>query len=519
MAIDAPTQPAPNPTHESGRSRRRGGGWGKVIVLLLFGAGAVAVAYNLPRSGLPDRELAIPETHTVGPSDLEVTVTESGTLESADNTEIKCQVRGQNTITWVVESGTIVKKGEKLLQLDTLLIQEEIDRRTKLAQAARSVAERSRADVARAKIAIREYENGRFPSQLMSQEKDRAIAESNLLTAQNMLSHAKMMKESGYVSDLEVTEKQFAVDRARLNLDVTKNSISVLKQFTKREELATLDGNLAASQSRHDADLERSKADARRLEVAEEEFQQCVVRAEKDGIVIYPTAEEWKRAPEIEEGANVHKNQTLLLMPDLLKMQVKIGIHESIVNRVRKGISARVTLRGETLVGSVSAVSAAARPAGWWNGNAVKYNTIVRLPEVENLRPGMTAEVEVVLAQYQDVLTVPVSAVLETEQDFVCWVKAGDGVERRVLQLGDTNYSEVIVDSGLKAGDSVITNPLDSVAEAQDALARTLNRSLRLRDEAAKERSRVRAQLQRPQPAPNPGEFPPGGESAKGKQD
>ena len=60
-----------------------------------------------------------------------VSVTEQGTLESANNTEIKCRVRGDNTITFVIESGTQVEEGEILIQLETLAIEEEISERTK----------------------------------------------------------------------------------------------------------------------------------------------------------------------------------------------------------------------------------------------------------------------------------------------------------------------------------------------------------------------------------------------------
>ena len=45
-------------------------------------------------------------------------------------------------------------------------------------------------------------------------------------------------------------------------------------------------------------------------------------------MVIYPSAAAHKTTPDITEGATVRKDQVLLLMPDLDKMQVKVGIHE-----------------------------------------------------------------------------------------------------------------------------------------------------------------------------------------------
>ena len=95
-------------------------------------------------------------------------------------------------------------------------------------------------------------------------------------------------------------------------------------------------------------------------------------------------------------------------MPDLKHMQVKVGIHESMVEHLSIGMRAVVTLPEQQLEGSVSEVAAIAEPASWWTGNLVKYDTIVELPEFEGLRPGMSAEVEVFLAEHEDVMTVPV---------------------------------------------------------------------------------------------------------------
>ncbi|MCP4303224.1 MAG: hypothetical protein GY783_21795, partial [Gammaproteobacteria bacterium] len=128
-----------------------------------------------------------------------------------------------------------------------------------------------------------------------------------------------------------------------------------------------------------------------------EELEYCVVKAERSGMVLHPSAARWKNAPEIEEGATVHKDQILLLMPDLSQMQVKIGIHESIVDRIVPGLPARVTLPERTLDGEVASVASVTSPAGWWTGNVVKYDTVIKLPSGEDLKPGMSAEVEVIM--------------------------------------------------------------------------------------------------------------------------
>ena len=146
---------------------------------------------------------------------------------------------------------------------------------------------------------------------------------------------------------------------------------------------------------------------------AEEELRLCNIVAERAGLVIYPDSEDWENAPKIEEGGTVRKDQTLLLMPDLSQMQVKVGIHESVIDRMKTGMDARITLGGETVSGSVTYVASVAKPAAWWTGNVVKYDAIVSLPPKDGLRPGMSAEVEIVVARHQDVLTIPTNACIE----------------------------------------------------------------------------------------------------------
>lgn len=428
-----------------------------LLVFVLFICCATAVA--LIASAMSSQDIGPKLTYTITRNDLLVTVIEQGLLESAENTEIKCKVRGRNTVLWVIDSGTVVEPGDELVRLDTLFIEEQIDERTKYAHWSRSAAEHSKARVAAAELAVPEYEQGRYVSDLMKLEKDLVIAESHLQSCENLLSHARRMASSEYISQLEVEEKEFAVEQARLNLALKRTEIDVLKRFTQAEELQTLKGNLAATSATHEANAERAIADASRRDRALEEIQYCVVRAERAGLVIHPNAAQWESAP-IAEGATVHTDHVLLLMPDLSQMQVKVGINEAVIDRVKEGLSARVTLSDKTLDGTISSVASVTRPAGWWTGNEVKYDTFISLPSEAGLMPGMSAEVEVIIARYEDVLTIPVVAVVETGEGHFCWVKTAGGAQQRTLVLGDSNGIFTVVEKGLQEGDEVVLNPL-----------------------------------------------------------
>ena len=139
-----------------------------------------------------------------------------------------------------------------------------------------------------------------------------------------------------------------------MGVKVKETQIHVLKTYTRKMELESLNGNLAAARSKLRADKAGLEMELARRDRALEELKSCVIRADRPGLVIYPSAAAWKDAPDIDVGANVRKDQVLLLMPDLSKMQVKVGVHESMVDRVNVGLKTRVTLPDRVLEAKVS---------------------------------------------------------------------------------------------------------------------------------------------------------------------
>jgi len=440
--------------------KRASGGWGKPAWLVIALVSVCALAFAMIPDAASSQDSGPKLTHTVMRGDLIVTVMEQGALESAENTEIKCKIRDHSIpITWVIENGSEVKPGDVLVRLATLAYEDRLSEVTKWVHSGHASLAQSSANTKRAQLAVSEYLEGRYLTQLMTLQKDVAIAESNLLTAQNMLTHAETQAKSGYISDLDLERSVFAVTQARLSVGVKQKEIGVLTEYTKTMELETLNGDLVASLARHEANKAQVKNGETQLVLCQGDLENCVVRAEKAGTVIYQTGRPWERVPKIEEGASIYMGQTMLLMPDLSKMQVKLGIRESLIDRLKTGLKARVALPMGTLDGEVTSVAEVTGPAGWWNGNKVRYDTIVTLPSVPGLMPGMSAQVEVIVAEYRDILTVPVAAIVDCALGVFCWVKTDTGIEKRALQLGDSNDRFTVVEAGLHEGDRVVLHP------------------------------------------------------------
>lgn len=466
--------PIPNTQTASPKSSDR------LFVRLVVVVGVLAITVAAAAVGLAPKassENTPMLSHKISRGKLTVSVTEQGTLESSNNTEIKCKVRGFSLVTYVVPAGTVVEEGQELVRLDTKVIEEEHSLTKTNTFIAEATLAQTQANVEKAAIAIDAYEKGRFRSQLQSLNKELAAHQRNLQTARKMHERSESLFRQGYVTQLQVEGDAFTVTQAELELKVKETEIKVLREFTRKMQLETLEGNKTASQSKLAADQAGLAMEIKRRDRAAQELEDCVIRAKKSGLVIYPSAASWKSTPDITEGATVRKDQVLLLMPDLTKMQIKLGVHESVIERVRPGLKAIVTLPDRTLEATVSDVASVTRPAGWWTGNVVKYDTIIELPAGEGLKPGMSAEVDIILAVHEDVLTIPVAAVIETDAGSFCWVKSESGPQKRLIELGDSNDVFVEVNAGLKEGEEVILNPVALIKEAEEDARTTLSES------------------------------------------
>ncbi|MCS7047024.1 MAG: hypothetical protein NZO58_11765, partial [Gemmataceae bacterium] len=108
------------------RRRRRIMAWLSILTLTLAGT-AVGAWWYLHGRVVPFHA----PTHTVTREPLQVTIVERGTLESAENSDVVCRVKAgkkgnSGIIKWVIENGSHVEKGQKLVEIDDSALQEEL---------------------------------------------------------------------------------------------------------------------------------------------------------------------------------------------------------------------------------------------------------------------------------------------------------------------------------------------------------------------------------------------------------
>ena len=248
-------------------------------------------------------------------------------------------------------------------------------------------------------------------------------------------------------SELEdkLTELKAKAEDAVRELERTKKSQSAATEKVVNE--------LQSSQKT--AGLEK-----RHLERLRKQLDKCVVTAPQDGIVIY-FKRYWDESSRIRIGTNLNYQWPIFTLPDLDNMQVNVKIHESVVKKVQNGQAVAMqveALPNHVLHGKVKTVATLSQNDDW-RGNGVKeYKTEVSiddLPVDAGLRPGMTAEVKILIKTVPDALTVPVQAVTELDGKHICYVLNSSGLERREVKIGENNQQLIQIVDGLEEGERV----------------------------------------------------------------
>ena len=460
-------QPAWQPSRVGSLARRL------AAVAVLMGVAAAAVGgYLWYRGGgdsAPAKHLA---THTVVRDDLVVTVTEDGTLESSANLDVKCEVAGGTTILWIIKDGSEVEEGEPIARLDSAAISEQVSVQDMAYETALATRIESAATFAAAKIAVDEFELGTYVQQSQTLEGQVTVALEGLRSAENLYQHTERMARKGYVTGLQRDSQAFAVEKAKLDLANARTAKKVLDAYTFHKTLETLKSQRETAEAKLRAAEAKLTVEQNRLNRLTTQLAKCEIRAPHKGLVVYANETGgWRgnnASPTIEEGATVRERQSLVRLPDLSQMQVKVLVHESKADDIEPGMRARVRVQDRAFTGTVVSVANQADNGGWFSSQVKKYSTIVKIDgEPEGLLPGMTASVEVLVADKTDVLTVPVQSVVELDGAFYCWVQSTAGIVRRAVELGAKSLSSIEVARGLEAGEEVVINPQAVVADAK----------------------------------------------------
>jgi HlyD family secretion protein len=413
--------------------------------------------------------------HTVERDNFELTVTERGEVEAFDVTEVRSLVKSNNTtgnaILRIVPEGTVVKKGDFLVELDSSALSASRTSQKILVNAAKALEVEARNNYDVAVIAKREYLEGTYLQERQIIESEMFVAEENLSRAQEYFKYSQKLASKGYVNENQLEADRFAVEKANKDLATAKTKLKVLDEFTKPKQVSTLESAIQIAQAKLDSAKNSHELELEKLAELDDQVAKCTIAAPQDGVVKYAHIMDGRGDQEfvVEEGTMVRERQTIITLPNANSMRVNLNVNESLIQYIHAGLPAAIKPVGfgdRMLHGQVDRVNAYAEPTGWRQANVTEYKAFVSIDDPPpDLRTGMTAAVTVRCAEVPNALQVPVQTVYAHGDKFYCMVYDSGTWQAREVKPGPTNDKFFVIESGLNDGDKVAMNPRAYVAE------------------------------------------------------
>ena len=349
-------------------------------------------------------------------------------------------------------------------------------------------------DVEFAQQDLDRYIEGDTPLQLLKMEGDIALAEEEIKRAEEKLASTRKLREKGYATSLEVQSNELTIKKQQNSITQTKKQQELFLKFEqpqqkKRyeakldqatvEEQRTIQKSNTLVESAEGTVLRRSeglKAQQERLVLYKEQLIKSEMRAPQDGLVIYARSSSRYNDTYIKEGALIRKGYSVIDLPDISELMAVVQVHESFVRHIKTGQKAIVridSLPDREFQGVVRHVAPTPDARRKYYENISVYDTHVWIQDdnsqlPEDLKPGVSAKAEIIVAELNDVMMVPVQSVTTYKGQKVVQVKRGENVVVVPVRTGQFNNRFIEIKDGLKEGDQVSLAPnIDENSETQ----------------------------------------------------
>lgn len=154
-------------------------------------------------------------------------------------------------------------------------------------------------------------------------------------------------------------------------------------------------------------------------------------------------------------GDTVNTSNALAVIGSLEDLELKVRVSEKYSSYLKTGLAAYVSLVSAPdtlLLAKVTSVSPVV------NTSNRTQDVVLTLDEkYAGIRPGMFAQVRLVVQEAQDTFVVPLDALRNYNDEAAVFIVTADNIAvRRIVQTGLANDNDIQITAGLMAGDQVI---------------------------------------------------------------
>lgn len=158
----------------------------------------------------------------------------------------------------------------------------------------------------------------------------------------------------------------------------------------------------------------------------------------------------------VEIGQSISANASLITLLDVHSLEVSANIPEVNISQVHPGMGARVTadsMPDKTFTATLNTIE----PLASETQGVVSYKAHFSLVNeaISSLKQGMTVELELIVAQTENALLVPRSALQTMGSNYFVMIQDGQSLSTRRVEVGIMNDQMVEVKSGLDGSEQI----------------------------------------------------------------
>lgn len=491
-----------------------------LIVLLAAGIGR---RFYLRQQQPPEEKRTAYVVHRIPVS---FSISQRGVLESTD--QEPAVVRTQGYIQEIVEQGTPVKKGDFIFRMDDTdpredleqyqdsvgqeMLSKQISEETLSLTRFREEQELSVLDAELEHARLSEAEELAKP---VEQDRrlsaiDKRLAELDLEDARDVYERQRRLFDKGFLSAtaLEPYEKRVHIAEAYVEeverrIEIEAEGISEerrieLRRAVERAEAVGERAKRRMARRVQEIEEELKLNDLRVQEIRhrmtreQEEIDGAEVRSGKDGLVKIRQYRDWRSGGRLMEYKAGVQKYPLDIIADVINphvMTVKLVINEADFHFLSEGMPVKVILPafpGQTFAGKLiqlgaigqerNRVDPTARSGG--QSEIVMFSAAISFDGGgAEFRPGMSALVEIIVAEPGPRLVIPRCAVTCSEQGTTVLAGPGPEPSRQPIQGRVFNQFYFLVESGLSEGDTIWLPDKSMPPQAAEAMAGVAGRT------------------------------------------
>jgi HlyD family secretion protein len=360
----------------------------------------------------------------------------TGELKAARSTVINApnsRSNFSNTISFLAPEGSIVKKGERIVEFDDSSLLSN-----------KSEAERT---LDEAKLNI---------------EKKKADLEAEKCDLLNSLAQAESTLKQDELYGKISKDLLPGNTYQKYQLNVTKSKLSLQKA---KEQLDNFEKSYASEMQL--VEISRSQAEIN-LKKIEGDIALLKIDAPQDGIFIY--GDNWQSNRKIQPGDSIFPGMEVASLPDLSSMQVVGYVYDTEYSKLTPDMRCTISLDslpGFKVDGRLESMTSVASRKSFVTTKKV-FQSVVQMDKVDPvmMKPGMTARVRVPMVLAKDVPVIPRDYLGIDAQGRHFVLKKGKEAKTastQFISIGVIGDRLVEVVSGLSVGDPLI--PIQQLAE------------------------------------------------------